>query len=413
MNFLKEYKKIFIIIGFIIIVYSLGYLLYALFFKPSPAPLAALRPPATSTQGGLPAARPGTGRTAPAEPAAENLTGAAEKPLSQSGAIATGGLTQTAELNQTPSLAATLSADRSALQYYNKQDGKFYRLTKDGEASPLAEAVFHEVKKITWSPDKNKAVLEYPDQAKIIYDFKNKKQISLPKHWQDFSFSPDGSKIVLKSLASDPANRWLAVIDADGTAAQRVAAIGDKNETVYPAWSPNNQTVAMYTEGVSYDQQRVFFVGLNDENFKALTIDGRGFEPKWAPQGDRLLYSVYSSASDLKPELWLANAQGENIGSGRLKLDVQTWADKCVFSSAAEIYCAVPESLEQGAGLFPDLAEKTKDNLYKIDARTGLKKLLAVPDGDFIMSDLIVSADGSALYFTDAKTERINRIKLK
>ena len=413
MDFLREYKKIFIASGFILIVFILGYLLYALFFKPSPAPVIMEKPQATSTPGGLPVAQPGTGQTAPAGQPAEGLPKEAEKPLNQGSAVALGGLTQTAELSQAPSLAATLSADGNDLQYYNKQDGKFYRLTKDGQASLLSDTVFHEVEKITWSPDKNKAILEYPDQGKIIYDFKNKKQVSLPKHWQDFNFSPDGSKIVLKSLANDPANRWLAITDAEGAAAKRVAALGDKNDTVYPSWSPNNQTVAKFTEGISYDQQRVFFIGLNNENFKALIIDGRGFKSKWAPKGDLLLYSVYSSSSNLKPELWLANAQGENIGAGRNKLEVQTWADKCVFAAATEIYCAVPESLEEGAGLFPDLAKNTKDNLYKIDTRTGLKKLIAIPDHGFTMSDLIVSADGSYLYFTDANTGKINKIKLK
>ncbi|MDP2736633.1 MAG: hypothetical protein Q8O59_02480 [bacterium] len=412
MDFFQKYKKIFIAVGFILVVFILGYLLYALFFKSSSAPITIEPPTATSTQGGLPVAQPGTGQTTPSGQTTGGLTGETGQ-LAQSSAIALGGLTQTSELSQTPSLAATLSTNGTDLQYYNKQDGKFYRVTKDGEASPLSDTVFHEVQKITWSPDKNKAILEYPDQAKIIYDFKNKEQISLPKHWQDFNFSPDGSKIVLKSLANNIDNRWLAIINNDGTSAERVTALGDKDETVYPSWSPNNQTVAMYTEGVSYDQQKVYFVGLNQENFKALTIEGRGFEPLWAPKGDSLLYSVYSSSSDLKPELWVTNAQGENIGTGRNKLDIQTWADKCVFSGASEIYCAVPESLEEGAGLFRDLAKNTKDNLYKIDTKTGLKKLIAIPDGDHTMSDLIVSDNGYYLYFTDVNTGKINKIKLK
>lgn len=413
MDFLKEYKKIFIAVGFILIVFILGYLLYALFFKPAPAPVITGEPAATSTPGGLPVAKPGTGQTTPVGQPTEGLPGETGLPASQSSAIALGGLTETLELSPAPSLAATLALNGADLQYYNKQDGKFYRLTKDGKASLLSDTAFHEVEKITWSPDKNKAILEYPDQAKIIYDFKNNQQISLPKHWQDFNFSPDGSKIVLKSLADDPANRWLAVVDSTGASAQRIAALGDNADTVYPSWSPNNQTVAMYTEGISYDRQKVYFVGLNNENFKALTIEGRGFMSKWTPRGDRLLYSVYSSSSDLKPELWIANAQGENIGAGRNKLAIQTWADKCVFSAASEIYCAVPESLEEGAGLFPDLAKNTKDNLYKIDAQTGLKKLIAIPDGDFSMSDLIVSDNGYYLYFTDANTGKINKIKLK
>ena len=135
--------------------------------------------------------------------------------------------------------------------------------------------------------------------------------------------------------------------------------------------------------------------------------------PKWSPQGDRLLYSVYSSSNDLKPELWVALAQGENIGAGRAKLNIQTWADKCTFTSKTEVYCAVPEELPEGAGLFRELAKNTKDNLYKIDIQTGLRKLVAIPDGKFTMSDLIVSDNGYYLYFTDTNTGRINKIKLK
>jgi dipeptidyl aminopeptidase/acylaminoacyl peptidase len=414
MNFWEKYKKIFIVIGFILIVFILGYLLYALFFKTSPTPTAPTKeePIATSTQGGLPVAQPGTGQTTPSGQPVEGLPDGTGQ-TAQGSAVASGGLTQTTELNQAPSLAATLSTNGNDLQYYNKQDGKFYRINKDGQISSLSDTVFHDVEKIIWSPTKNKAILEYPDQSKIIYDFNSNKQISLPKHWEDFDFSSDGSKIVLKSMADDTNNRWLAVINDEGTSAQRIAALGDKDDTVYPSWSPNNQTVAMYTEGVNFDQQKVYFVGLNNENFKALTIEGRGFEPKWSPKGNNLLYSVYSSASDLKPELWIANAQGESIGTGRNKLDIQTWANKCVFSSATEIYCAVPESLEEGAGLFPDLAKNTKDNLYKIDTQTGLKKLVAIPEGDFTMSNLVVSENGYYLYFTDTNTEKINKIKLK
>ncbi|MBU0722032.1 hypothetical protein KKA93_01060 [Patescibacteria group bacterium] len=413
MDFFQKYKKLFIAICFVLIIFILAYLLYALFFQSSQAPVPTAPTATSSMSGGLPVAQPGTGQITPSGQPIGGLPQGAEQPAGQSSAMALGGLTQTSELNQTPSLAATLSANGNDLQYYNKQDGKFYRLTKDGQASLLSDTVFHEVEKITWSPDKNKAILEYPDQAKIIYDFKNKQQISLPKHWEDFNFSPDGSKIVMKSMANDPDNRWLAIINNDGASAQRVAALGDKDDTVYPSWSPNNQTVAMYTEGVSYDQQKVYFVGLNNENFKALTIEGRGFDPKWAPKGDYLLYSVYSSSSDLKPELWIANAQGENIGTGRVKLDIQTWANKCVFSSKTNIYCAVPESLEQGAGLFPDLAKNTKDNLYMLDTQTGLKKLIAIPDGHFTMSNLIVSDNDYYLYFTDENTGTLHKIKLK
>ncbi|MDD5555036.1 MAG: hypothetical protein PHU57_05485, partial [Patescibacteria group bacterium] len=210
-----------------------------------------------------------------------------------------------------------------------------------------------------------------------------------------------------------PGNRWLAITNEDGSKTTAIEAIGEKDETVYPSWSPNNQVIAMYTEGADFDRQEVFFVGLNQENFKSTIVEGRGFQPQWSPKGDQLLYSVYSSGNDLKPMLWLVGAQGDSIGAGRKSLGLETWANKCAFASDTDLYCAVPRDLETGAGLFPELAENTPDRLYQIDIATGLKKLVAIPDGDYNMSDLIISEDGSELYFTDKTTQRINKINLK
>ena len=168
-----------------------------------------------------------------------------------------------------------------------------------------------------------------------------------------------------------------------------------------------------YTQGVDFNRQEVFFVGLNGENFKSTVVEGRGLETQWSPSGDRLLYSVYNTDDNLNPRLWIVDAAGDTIGANRRSLDLQTWADKCTFASNTEIYCAVPEYLERGAGLFPELAGKTKDDLYKIDLTTGTQRLLAVPDGSYNISQVMVSADQSCLYFTDESTGRLYKINLK
>jgi len=192
-----------------------------------------------------------------------------------------------------------------------------------------------------------------------------------------------------------------------------IEPLGENEASVYPSWSPNNQSVAMYTEGIGFDRQELFFIGLNNENFKSMVVEGRGFQSKWSPDGAQLLYSVYSSANDLKPMLWMANASGESIGSGRRSFGLETWADKCVFASGTNLYCAVPEKLEEGAGLFPEMAKNTQDRLYSIDVQTGLKKLVAIPDGKYNMSNLIISDNGYYLYFTDETTKKLHKINLK
>jgi len=406
------YKKIILIIGFILIIFILGYLLYAIFFKQPKTEPTSQEPIAPITPAGLPVAKPGTGIIIAPAKTAVGLPAEQAVPV-QASPIAQGGLTQTNQLNQIPSMAITLAGNGKDLQYYNQADGKFYSITKDGQAVLLIDKIFNQVEKITWSPEKNKAILEYPDGANVIYNFTDKKQITLPAHWKDFDFSPDGSSIVTKSIGLDPDNRWLAIVNEDGSNAQRLEELGDKDETVYPSWSPNNQTVAMYIKGIDFNRQEVYFVGLHGENFKSMIIEGRGFQPKWSPSGNRLLYSVYSSDNDLKPMLWIDNAAGDDIGNNRQILNIETWANKCVFANEFDLYCAVPENLEKGAGLFQEMAKNTKDNLYKIDMRTGLKKIIAKTDNAYNMSNLIISADNSYLYFTDETTRALYKINLK
>lgn len=299
------------------------------------------------------------------------------------------------------------------LRYYNRNDGKFYRLDAQGNLVALSDTVFHKVKDVTWASNGNKAILEYPDGNNIVYDFNAQKQITLPKHWEDFSFSPSGAQISAKSMADDVENRHLIVANADGSQAKSLSPIGENADKVYPIWSPNNQAAAMYTRGVDFNRQEVFFVGLNDENFKSTIINGRGFEPKWSVEGDRLLYSVYSSDNNMNPKLWIVDAQGDDIGYNRTNLGLDTWASKCTFATNNEVYCAVPQNLPQGAGMFPELADKSQDLLYKINTKNNTKTLIAIPDNARNVTDIMVASSQDKLFFTDATTGRIYSINLK
>jgi hypothetical protein len=412
MNFFSKYKRVFLIIGFLLIVFALGFLLYRLFIRPS---LQIIPPPGqistTTTTGQLPPSGPG----GPITPAATTTTGVIPGTTTKlvPDKTAVGGLTATTQATQAPAINPTSSGNGTGVQYYNQADGKFYRLDASGNAIPLSDQVFYNASDVVWAPQKNKAIIEYPDGAKILYNFDTKKQVTLPAHWQNFDFSADGGKIVMKSIGLDRENNWLAIANDDGSGSTPLENIGANANTVISSWSPNGQTVAIYTKGVDLDRQEVFFVGLNGENFKSTIVEGYGFQPQWSKTGDRLAYSIYSNNTDMKPELWAVDAQGDSIGAERKDLGVATWASKCVFADNTTMYCGVPETLDKGAGLFPETAQNTRDNLYKIDIATGEKSLVAVPDGDFNMSNLVVTAGGNNLYFTDANTKILHKIELK
>lgn len=408
MQFIKNHKKIFQIAGFLAAACLFGFFIYKTFFKPV-GTVNIPEPTGTTTPGGkLPLADPGTGLL-PGQTGTEipgefaHLEGASD--------VAHGGITKIESISPANGQGAMLSADGKTIQYYNRDDGRFYRVDDYGNLETLSEKVFHQVESIYWDPKGEKAILEYPDGANILYNFQTEDQATLPSHWKDFNFSPTGEKIVLKSLGLDENNRWLTVANPDGSSAQPVEALGNNEDRVYSSWSPNRQSVALFVDGVSFDQQKVYFVGLNKENFKALTIEGRGFQHLWNSKGDRLLYSVYSSSSDLKPVLWVANALGDSIGSGRKNLNIETWADKCVFADNESVYCAVPDLVPEGAGLMPELVSRT-DRLYKVNTYTGQKTLVAIPEAPVSMSNLILTENGKGLFFSD-QNGKIYKIRLE
>jgi Tol biopolymer transport system component len=412
MDFFYKYKTAIFLLLFTLFSIFLGFILFSIFFKSGQTPGETERPPIGS--GGFPDTADGSGQIVTPGGAGEFPASKDPLPLPvrETDTIAQGGLTKTTALSSLPGANFTSGQNSSGIQFYNQADGKFYKLDKNGQMTPLSDKVFYEVKSVAWANNKDKAVIEYPDGANIIYDFNTNKQITLPKHWEEFAFSPNDKQIVAKNIGLDPSNRWLTIANADGSNIKNIEPLGNNADRVHSSWSPNNQTVAVFTEGVDLNRQALYFVGQNQENFKSTIIEGRGFQSAWAPDGSKLIYSVYSSDTDLKPTLWIVNAQGESIGLNRRNLKLETWASKCSFANATDLYCAVPRNLEAGAGLFPDLANRTDDAIYKIDITSGQARLISVPETPFTISNITISENEKTLYFVDQNTSLVHKIDL-
>jgi len=404
----ERLKRILQIVGFIVAIIAIGFAIWWFFFKPIIVPRAPTptTPPILIPPAGLP--------TAPTAPPPITVT-TPPRVLPSVDTIARGGATQTSLLTQTPILSPFLSADGTTIQYYNRADGKFYRVRPDGTVEALSDKVFFNVSNVTWAPDRNQAILEYPDGSNILYNFESSRQTTLPRHWQQFDFSPQSDSIAFLSLGLDQDSQWLAVASADGSQSKPIEPLGENASKVQVDWSPNNQMIAFSRTGFpqSFGEQEIFLVGQRGENFRSLTVQGVGFKGQWSPDGNRILYSAASAQNEWKPEVWIVDGSPDRIGVGKTTLGLSTWVDKCSFSGTSTVFCAVPQELPRGVGLYPQAAGNVPDHLWRVDLQTGERQRIAIPSENHTIDRIVVSDDEQYLYFTDKISGQLYKIDLQ
>ncbi len=392
------FKKIALIVLFLGVTAGFAYLLYRFFFG---AP--AVTPPPIGNEvtvpggDGLPTA--GEGRPTTPGGVGTDVPGGIT-PSANVSQIASGGLTATKTISSQQ--VKGLHASGGNVAYYDTREGKFFQVRSDGTVQALSSQSFPEAESIEWAPNANKVLVTFPDASKVIYDFATQKQVTFPRHWEDIAFTDDGSEIVAKSMSLDPANRWLVSATTDGKSQRLLEPLGENGDKVVISVSPDASVVAFSNtaDPVGFDTRDLLVIGQNHENFPALRVEGFDFKPQWSPNGSRLLYSAAGGTSDYAPMLWLVNGSTGTVGAGRQSLGVRTWADKCVFQGEDTAYCAVPEELPTGAGLERAIADTIPDNVLKIDFQSGTASLVGRPEDPTSMSSLVVSADGSKLFFT-------------
>ncbi|MBI1961554.1 MAG: hypothetical protein HYS45_02540 [Parcubacteria group bacterium] len=410
-------KLILKIIGFIIIVILLGWGMWALFFRSpgvSVVPGRAVSPPS----GQLPDVGTGPGgRVVDTTLDQRNLAPELEPEPTQPDVVAAGGRTVVASLTPSRAEFNTLTPSGS-LNYYDERDERFYRINPTGgEPIPLSDQVFRSVSDVAWSNSGSSAILEFPDGSNIFYDFERNIQATLPPEAQEFSFAPNDSQLAYEYIGESESDRWIIKSNPTGEGEEMVQALGKESRNVAVNWSPNNQVVATFREPTSSEGEEVFFVGFNNENFLSLQTNGLGFEGAWSPSGKQMLYSVYRAATNYNPMLHIAGAEGDNIGLGNRSLRIQTWPDKCAFATEEIVYCAVPQFLNEGSGIFREQTFGTQDTIYKIDLISNAASPIAFPESEggssFTIETMAVSADGRELYFTDRVSGRIHKLRLR
>jgi len=400
-------KKIIFAVFFILFSVGMGYGMYYLFFRMGAAPVTPTTP--EQLAGGLPSAGTGgptTGATTTQPGELPTVPG--EEGAGAIGALPTAG-TALRLLHDGVTQSVSAKADGTGARFYNPEDGRFYKVGTDGSVTLLGDKQYFNVENVNWGKTKDEMVVEFPDGSNYYYNFEEKKQVVLPKHWEEFEFAPNDSKLESKSIGVDADNRFLITANPDGTEARALEPLGNDADSAHLSWSPHGQIIAYTDQGQiqAANQQEVIFVGQNHENFKSIYTVGRGFMPNWSPTGKQIMYSVYGDESANKPTLWVISGEPNTLGANRRAIQLNTWADKCAWADDQTVYCAVPQDLPTNAALSRKEFQTLPDDVYRINVNTGAATKLMLPDLTHAIREPVVTKDGSQMIFSDAATGKL------
>lgn len=408
-------KKIIFAVFFISFSIGMGYLLFTLFFR-ARAPQAPATTPEEQATGQLPRAGTGTpqGTPTPDEPGTlPEAGGTPDAGISEAPPEVT---SRVRLLQDSVTQAVTPSPDGNGARFYNPEDGRFYKVNADGSITLISDKQFFNVENVDWGNQKDHAILEFPDETKVYYDFEQQKQVVLPKHWSEFEFSQNDSKVAAKSMGIDPENRFLITTKPDGTEARALEALGENADLAHISWSPSGQIVGYSFTGEAQSgdlQQEVLFVGQNHENFKSIIAPGADFLPNWSPSGKQIMFSVWNPASSGKPNLWVTSGDPGSLGSGRRNINIQTWADKCVWADESNLYCGVPQNLPEDAGLQRQQFAALPDDVYHINLKSGVSRKISTDEQTHPITNPVLNRDQSKLIFSDSQSGKLYSYDLK
>lgn len=400
-----------LLIGGILFALLLGVVVYVLVTPDAFRPVTT--PPTGVPISGLPTIQPGAPTLPPSDIERIPLTQIQGSDINQGpDLVANGGLTQISSVTQFPVDFISLSPSGDSINYYDPENNRFYRVDENGAITKIGDQIFADAQNVVWAPNSSDAIVEFPDGSNIRYNFDTNDQVTLPAHWDDFSFSPSSENIAFKSNALDPEERWLAVSDLEGGSARKIAHLGDNGDILDVDWSANNQVIGTWNKPDGISRSELYFLGFNGENFPLSKLHGLNFEGRWTPSGQRVLYSVIHQTTNFNPTLWLVDGSGKSMGQNRKPIGLQTWTDKCTFASDTIVYCGVPTSLPQGAGLIPSVADGTPDEIYRVNLENGTVAKIATPTSDINVAAMTVSADGRTLFIHDRFTQAIRKIQV-
>jgi Tol biopolymer transport system component len=311
-------------------------------------------------------------------------------------------------------LGAALGAD-NALYYYSLTDQSLKKATLEGKNKAVLLSNFPgKAERVVWSPRKDKALLllrSEPGQALWhMADLSTKTLVPLRADMSRLAWNNLGDKIIYQYTDGRTKARSLNIANPDGSDWRELATLGQKD--FFMAAVPKSTLLSFWSRPHALENTSFETVALSGENRKVLLSDPVGADYLWSPDGEQVLVSTGGTGTLM---LALMNRNGGEYRT----LSIPTLISKAAWNQAGmAVYYALPGSLPETSLLPNEYWEKslyTQDTFWKMDLGSGKKtRLIELEESQAGLdsTDLFVTSDEDAFFFTDRKTHRLYRIDL-
>ena len=305
--------------------------------------------------------------------------------------------------------------DDNFFYYFSLTDQSLKKATVEGKnKTVLLSNLPGKAERLVWSPRKDKALLWLRSESGgtlwYLAELATKKLAPLRPEMSRLAWNNLGDKILYQYTDARTGERSLNMADPDGGNWKELVKLGQRDFFIAPV--PKSTLISFWSRPHALEQTSFETVGISGENRRTLLTDRTGTDYLWAPDGEKVLVST-GGTSELS--LFLMNKNGGEFRS----LSTPTLVSKAAWNSQSNtLYFALPGDLPAASLLPNEYWENplyTQDTFWKMDLGSGKKtRLIELEDAvaGIDSTDLFVTPDEDAFFFTDRQTHKLYRIDL-
>ncbi len=314
-------------------------------------------------------------------------------------------------------VGASVSED-GFLYYYSSDDQAIKKATLEGrDKTVLLSNLPGVVTRALWSAKHDKVLLliDQTGGGLLWYfsDLRTKSLTPLKGEMSRLAWDNLGENIFYQYTDPGTGKRSLNIANADGSNWKKVADLG--TEDSFLASTAQSSLISFWNRPSAKKKSIFETVSTVGEGRRVVFSELFGGDYSWSPNGETLLVSGSKDADGSDFSLYTVSGTG---GAAK-NLSLPTLISKTAWSKDNRtLYYALPGALPENTLLPDDYFGKplyTKDTFWRADLTTGKKtRLIDLKESTraFDSSDLFLSPNEDALYFTDRANKRLYRIEL-